>query len=267
MKFWGQIMRLALVVAGAFLALALQAGYDDFLVYYSTTGNDRYSDGSLVKDGECYALVYTRPGFTFAGFAADGRAASPESSDIAIMAPVAKGHRCPPTLFQVARAYADARTEGVWEVFLVDTRNAEGEPTGLDAQGRVQRVNGWRRVEGRVRGAKGGNSSMANFADLLQDTSAGRLESGASVLPPDAPLPRITDIKVVDGRVELQVADTVPYLTYDVSGAETPAKLKGRKRHLAKSAKDGRAGAPIKLEVPVDASDPAAPKFFKVIRK
>ena len=84
-------------------------------------------------------------------------------------------------------------------MFLVDTRNAEGEPTGLDAQGRVQRVNGWRRVEGRVRGAKGGNSSMANFADLLQDTSAGRLESGASVLPPDAPLPRITDIKVVDG--------------------------------------------------------------------
>lgn len=267
-KVINRILQMMLFLAGVMGALSLQAGYDDFLVYWSTKGCDRYLDGTPVKDGECYALVYTRPGFSFAGFAADGRAADPAASDIAIVAPVAKGHRCPPTLFQVARAYADERTQGVWEVFLVDTRNAEGQPLGLDEEGRVLRVNGWRRVEGRIKGQQGGMTSVGNFADLATDDSAARLDSGASVLPPDAPQPRITGIKVVNGQVELEVADTVPYVTYDVAGAEAPSHFKkGQGRRMARAAKDGRKGAPIKLEVPLDPVDPAAPKFFKVIRK
>ena len=74
------------------LMLALLAGMQaealssiqDRLLRFSTPGPDRYADGSLVLDGECYALVWSPKGTAFAGFNADGTVVS--SNDRIVLA-------------------------------------------------------------------------------------------------------------------------------------------------------------------------------------
>ena len=234
----------------------------DMLVSYSTRGTDRYFNGEPVKDGECYALVYTHPGKVFSGFQADGTVADPAASDLALVAPVAKGGRCPPVLFQVREQYASSRQGGAWEVFLIDTRDASGRPAGLDANGRLRRINRWNRVAGRIRTRRGTDSFGALEPTV---TPEGALTGGEGAMPPDAPRPRITGITVKNGVVELSVADTVPYATYDVDGAHEMHRL-GRRNRVAREAKDGVVGKPIKMEVEMkEGAD--APRFFRVFRK
>ena len=52
------------------------AGITDYVATFSTPGPDRYADGTVVADGECYALVWSPKGSTFAGFSADGTTVS-----------------------------------------------------------------------------------------------------------------------------------------------------------------------------------------------
>lgn len=251
----------------AVLLLLGTASAGDLLLTCSTRGGDTYADGAPVADGECYALVHTADGATFRGFTADGRAVDPAKSYVALAAPLAEGGRCPPTLFQVLEENAKGREGGKWELFLVDTRRADGTPAGADAEGRPRRVNAWRRVGGKVR-AKSGSLTSGASVETAADTSAERLAGGAGAVPADAPQPRITGIRVVDGQVELTVADTVPYLTYDVDGAATPQGFGRKSRRMARKARDGRAGGEITLEVePAALGGADGARFFRVVRK
>lgn len=256
----------------AFVAVGLAgmvlAGAKDLVFTCSTHGGDAYADGTPVADGECYALVYTEKGTTFQGFTADGRALNPKASYVALAASLAKGGRCPTTLFQVLEANAATRTNGVWELFLVDTRAADGKPAGMGADGRLGRVNAWRRVPGRICAKRGSLMSTGAFEEVAADDSADRLEGGAGAVPAETPRPRITGIRVVDGAVKLTVADTVPYLTYDVDGAVAPHDFGRRSRRMARQPRDGRAGGEITLEVaPQEIAGAGSARFFKVIRK
>ena len=261
---------MALIVLLASASVMADAN-DDRVFTCSTQGTDRYADGTAVKDGECYALVYTEKGCTFQGFNADGTARNPEQSYVALAAPLAKNHRCPPTLFQVLGRNAASRTSGTWEVFLLDTRTRDGLPSGLDAEGRIRRINAWSRVRGRIRSKKGGVGSSEKYEDLAEDDSADRLKGGASAVPPTAPQPRITGIKVVGDKVELTVADTVPYLTYDVEGAHEPHHFNPRfrrTRRVARRPQDGRANAPITMEVDAHAAtSEGTARFYKIVRE
>ena len=260
--------RLCGLICALFVGLAgmVLAGAKDLVFTCSTRGVDVYADGTPVADGECYALVYTEKGTTFQGFTADGRAQNPTNSYVALAASLAEGGRCPPTLFQVLEANAAVRTNGVWELFLLDTRAADGKPAGMDAEGRLRRVNAWSRVAGRIRAKRGSLTSTGAFEEVAADTSARRLEGGAGAIPADAPKPRITGIRVVDGTVKLTVADTVPYLTYDVDGAAAPHDFGRRSRRVARRPQDGRAGKAIEMEVPVE-KGAGDVRFFKVVRK
>lgn len=60
------------------------AGITDYVATFSTPGPDRYADGTVVADGECYALVWSPKGSTFAGFSADGTTVS--SADCVVLA-------------------------------------------------------------------------------------------------------------------------------------------------------------------------------------
>ena len=64
-----RIMAVAAVVMCAACAFG---SMQDKLARFSTPGPDRYADGSIVQDGECYALVWSPAGTAFAGFNADG---------------------------------------------------------------------------------------------------------------------------------------------------------------------------------------------------
>lgn len=267
MKWFGSCLN---QVVGLILTLGLigSALADDLLLTGSTRGGDTYEDGTPVADGECYALVHTTADATFRGFTADGRALDPSKSYVALAAPLAEGGRCPPTLFQVLEENARGREGGKWELFLLDTRTADGTPAGADAEGRPRRVNAWRRVKDKIR-AKSGSLTSGETVETVADTSADRLAGAAGAVPADAPQPRITAIRVLEeGKVELSVADTVPYLTYDVDGAATPHEIGRRSRRVARRARDGRAGGEITLEVePTELDGAEGARFFRVVRK
>ena len=66
----------AVLLAFAVFPMIASASVQDKVARFSTPGPDCYADGTLVADGECYALVWSPKGATFAGFNADGTAIS-----------------------------------------------------------------------------------------------------------------------------------------------------------------------------------------------
>ena len=112
--------KLTLMMGVAGLALASLAAVNDTLISFSTPGPDTYLDGTTVQDGECYALVWSQDG-VFEGAKADGTAV--DANDLVVLvAPVAKGGRCPDLVYQVAAATAEALKGGCYGVYLLDTR-------------------------------------------------------------------------------------------------------------------------------------------------
>ncbi|MBR4523429.1 MAG: tetratricopeptide repeat protein [Kiritimatiellae bacterium] len=105
---------------------SVHAGIDDAILRFSTPGPDHYADNRLVADGECYALVWSPAGESFAGFNADGTPAN-ESDRLILAAPLAKGGRCPETIFQVPAATYAELADGEWAVCLIDTRDARDQ--------------------------------------------------------------------------------------------------------------------------------------------
>lgn len=102
-------------VACVFLSGSIfAAGLDDSCVSFSTQGPDRYADGSVVLDGECYALVWSADG-EFNGFSADGSCVDGEDR-VVLLAPVARGGRCPPVLFQISAEIYKELSGGVLAV-------------------------------------------------------------------------------------------------------------------------------------------------------
>ena len=84
---------LATILAAA--AIPAMAGQDNLLATFSTQGPDRYADGTVVKDGESYALVWTKAGATFAGITVTGEAAGDQDLNrVLCVAPLAKDGRC-----------------------------------------------------------------------------------------------------------------------------------------------------------------------------
>ena len=104
----------ALALAGAALAAA-----NDVLITFSTPGPDTYADGTTVLDGERYALCWSKDFSQFA-IKADGTA---EGGAVVLKAPIAKGGRCPMTVFEIDADYAARNfAGGEWAVYLLDTR-------------------------------------------------------------------------------------------------------------------------------------------------
>ncbi|MBO7687301.1 MAG: hypothetical protein J6V72_12995 [Kiritimatiellae bacterium] len=204
----------------------------DKLARFSTPGPDCYADGTIVVDGECYALVWSPAGTTFSGFNADGTAAS--SRDRVVLAgALAQNGRCPDAVFQIPAKEYEALAGGKWTVCLVDTRNLAGVPTGV-RNGKPVRVNRWGIVSGGVNitdaacarprlaaATPGGTRSSAS------DSSASAVRANRlSAVPPNLAPPQITAIEVADGEVWLGVDGTVPYLDYTIISGETPNNLK-----------------------------------------
>ena len=141
--------RLAAAAACAvLLAGAATAGIEDMVLRFSTSGPDRYADGTVVADGECYALVWSPAGKAFSGFNADGTAASPDDC-VVLAAPLAQNGKCRDAFFQVPAAEYAELEGGEWAVCLVDTRNVYGVPAGVQ-DGRPLRVNRWGLVQSGV---------------------------------------------------------------------------------------------------------------------
>ena len=257
------------VIAVIMISACAFGSLQDKLARFSTPGPDRYADGSIVRDGECYALVWSPAGTAFAGFNADGTPVS--SNDRVVLAgALAQDGKCRDAVFQIpAKEYA-ALAGGEWAVCLVDTRNLAGEPTGTQ-NGKPVRVNRWGIVSGgveittaasarpRLAAAGGTRSVVSETTGGTRSVASVARATNLSAVPPNLLPPQITAIEVGDGEVWLGVGGTVPYLDYTIISGETPNDLKPD--YFSEVVEgDGRS------EIAIGTLQSAKRRFFKVKR-
>ena len=244
------------VIAGLMSAAAF-AGVNNVLVTFSTVGPDTYADGTQVRDGECYALVWTPSGSTFQGINADGTAAG--DSKIAIAAPVAKDGKCPPVTFQIDENFAAANYPGgTWGVYLLDTRKFAADADGVIINGEDGKpvvesvggaaVNGYGAVK-----TLSGSQMVSASADASVNAAS------ASVAPAGAANLKINDIKFVGDNVYLYVTGSLSCLQYGLQAGDKPNEL----APADGNAQYGNDGGEMIIVTP---KKPGA-QFFKVNRK
>jgi len=226
----------AVALAGAALAAA-----NDVLITFSTPGPDTYADGTAVLDGERYALCWSKDFSQFA-IKADGTA---EGGTVVLKAPVAKGGRCPTTVFEVDADYAKNFTGGEWAVYLLDTRKfaADGTASLAGAAGTVN-------TAGQVGTVSIGSGTVASLTGAA--ATASDLPAGVEL-----PKPEITGIKVEAGYVYVTVKGA-PYLGYGLVSGDTPDALTE-----APEAERAATGAE---EITIVTPAKAGGAFFKVTR-
>lgn len=203
MKMKEQIRKAsALMFSVAFAVGAAFAGADDALVTFSTSGAepDRYADGEIVMDGECYALVWSKDG-VFEGLNADGTPV--DSNDkVVLVAPVAKNGHCPEVVFQIDAADAAQQANGQYGVLLLDTRvNVNGvvSPRGVSG-GSLSMVNGYGAV---LEGQTVKSSDRVTVDAILRGDGFVAGENAAPVK--GVKQPRIKHIRIVGDKVFLTV--------------------------------------------------------------
>ena len=244
-RLMSHVLSLTLPLALALAATTAVAAPGDLAFRFGSVGPDAYADGSEVLPGESYALVWTREGASFAGFAADGTAAVPADSAVLMLAPVAakgpNGMHCPEVLFQLDAALAAPYAAGgTLTVCLVDTRLAGNRTlAGLKADGTPKLINAW----GTVTGAK----ASAVAAGARADVAMGAPD--ATAIPAGTPQPRITAIRKVGDKAYLTVAGTVPYLQYNATKGDEPQTVQGG-TNAAEEPKNGVLGEDVILVVP-----------------
>ena len=245
------------VFAGLVSAAAF-AGINNVLVTFSTVGPDFYADGSQVRDGECYALVWTPSGSAFAGINADGTAAG--DSKVVIAAPVAKDGKCPAVTFQVDEDYAAANYPGgTWGVYLLDTRKFAADADGVIIKGE----DGKPVVESVGGSTVNGYGAVATLSDskMVSASASGSVNAAtASTAPASAANLKINDIRFVGDNVYLYVTGSLSCLQYALQTGDKPNELVAPADGKAQYGKDDGE------MIIVTPKKPGA-QFFKVNRK
>ncbi len=198
-----------------FCALAHANSVEDARISFSTQGPDRYADGTVVMDGECYALVWSKDG-DFNGFAANGECVDAEDR-IVLIAPIAKGGRCPKVLFQIPAAEANELAGGKYAVYLLDTRVAEGEtvrPRGT-VNGKLALMNGYGAASANL--ALGGSSSDKT-AQESETGQKGQVASSLAAAPADCAQPRIKAMRIEGDNVFLTVENLKGFMRVSSGG-------------------------------------------------
>ncbi len=253
-------MKNILALVATLASLSVFAAVNDLLLTFSSTGPDTYADGTQVMDGECYALVWLPKDSAGIEIAADGTSADPAKGEIIVTASVAKGGRCPTVAFQLNAAFAEKYTGGSWALYLLDTRKVDesGKVTLAGVtNGRATAVN----AAGIVAASSVQATSKAKGVASASSTAAtSATTSATSVVPAGAPQPKVKGIRVEGGLVYITVADTVPYLQYNLAAGSDPAALD--EANAANNPVNGKAGEDIILVAP--ANEKAG--FFRVGR-
>jgi len=230
-------------------AAAAFAGAKNTMISFSTPGPDKYADGTIVLDDECYALVWTPSGATFSGFLADGTATG--SSKLVFAAPLAKGGKCPSVVFQIdEELVANDYNGGSFGVYLLDTRKTVNDQVvvgQLSAAGKPLNVN---------TAAKVGEAGVAGGVGAMGTISGG--VSAADVIA--AKQFKIKAIKVVGANVQITVEGAVNALPYAISTGNDPANLN---EQAAEQTKGAGADDEILFVVPKSGDS----MFFKVDQK
>lgn len=241
-----------------FLALfavsSVFAAQDDALITFSTVGPDKYADGTVVKDGENYALVWLKKDATFGGFKADGTLVDDQAdARLLCVFPRAENGRCKETFVQIDSLLVKALGEtGDFKLFLLDTRKADGTAAagGLDKTG----VLGYGEV------ASLGSAGSGTIKTVsIEDAGEAAI---ASAVPANVPQPVIKAVELKDGRFFITVSRTSPVIRYNVKAGDD-ATVSDDPAAAVKPL-PGDATNDIVLEVPVKKGEKQ--RFFRVNR-
>ena len=189
---------IAALFAMATVAAFATAGVDSLVVTFSTPGPDKYADGNLVLDGECYALVYTKDGV----------------HEPVITVSAAKNGKCIPVLFELSEGTASKYTGGEWGVFLLDTRDFAKDPSGQTLSGRDAKTGKPNVVNVTAPVAEGIASAGMSDATAEKGVGAGSYDLAG------VPQPEVTGIQIVGANVEVTVANTVPFVGYTLQSGK-----------------------------------------------
>lgn len=178
---------------------------------YHSVGIDTYADRKTpVRDGECYALVWIRDGFDFKGFKVDGSLVDGVNNAIAHVAPLASEGRCPPACFIVGAAFTSAHKNGTYKVVVLDTRCAQVGLLGVDAEGRLRRVNGWGWAKVKIQEQATKKSLQSVAVSVI-----GSVTETASEMPEGCRTPVIVGFdRLPGGGARVRFTDSETYNTY-----------------------------------------------------
>ena len=227
---------IAALFAMASAAVFATAGVDDLVVTFSTPGPDKYADGTVVLDNECYSLAYAKDG---------------EITPV-LTVRAAQNGRCIPVLFRLSEATAANYMGGEWGVFLLDTRDFAKDATGktlapLDKSGKPTVVNVTAAVE------DGFASAGMYDATAAKGVAAGSYDLVAAKVPQ----PKVTGIQIVGANVEVKVSNTVPFVGYTLQSGNDVKKFSVPPGAVGSA---GDASGDIKLVAPKG----EGAQFFKV---
>lgn len=247
--------KLSLLIAASAMATCAFAA-TPVQVFFSSTGPDKYADGTDVLDGEIYAFVWVAEGAEFAGINYDGTLKDPVNNKIIRQYPAALGKRCRLCAFPLDNG--DQDLVGSFYVYLFDTRvttvTAEGqevvEVAKKDADGKYVSLNAVERIEADI------VKTEVNRVPAESALSGGN--AVASALPEDVKNPVITSVDVVNGGVVVGVKDTVPYVRYAISAGESVTAID---KVLATGVNGTESG-----ELTLTVTNPDKNRFFKVVR-
>ena len=220
------------VLTAFILVTSLAFGAEnDTILTFSTQGPDTYGDGSTVLDGERYALVWVKDGAEFAGLTADCKPLADTTKVIAV-APLAKGGKCPETVFEIDADYAETLKGGSFALYLLDTRVSKTElaksgKLSVNAVGRVFRDD---RVLSDSSGSiaasdsSGSNDSIA-AAGGVASVKAGAVSLATVGVYTKIEEPRIETMKVGSAKIELTVSGMSGVADYMVVQGAEPGKV------------------------------------------
>ena len=238
-----------LMAAAAIAAFA--DGDDNVVVLVTTAGPDTYKGGETVLDGECYALVWSSDG-VFDGFTAAGEPVD-KNDRIVNVGAVAKNGHCR-AAFEISATLVDSLKNGVYAIYLLDTRVKEGEsvvPRGL-VNGKLAVLNGYGEVSEGVTVSAG-----VAVANETQDGEGGGKHVGTVAAPaPNVQQPKIKKIVPEEGGMAIYVENLKGYMRVQtgkdlsLSDGVTPA------------VQTGGSDDTVKIVVPKEGDS----GFYKVIR-
>ena len=234
-------MKKTLAVFAALVAAAAFAGTDDLLITFSTPGPDKYADGSVVLDGESYALVWTPN-------------AGGDSCTV-LLAPFAKDGRCDSTLFRIDEGKKSQYDDGTWSVYLLDTRDFVNDATGKTmTKATLADVNAGKGYNAKAKVIDGVvTTGTMNSLPVVPAVAAGDFDLEDAGIPS----PKVTGIQVLEDNVAVTVSDTVPFVGYTLQSGDGAFNFSVPE---GASSANGKAGAEITLVTPK--KDGA--QFFKV---
>lgn len=265
MKFKALLMA-SMAAATTVFAGGLSTGEDALILTFKTQGPDRYADGQIVKDGEFYALVWIAKPAVGVAIDVDGKAVGLDQagnkveSQTRVLCTTKSKDGAFERVYQIANPsdYVD----GTFSLVLLDTRDAQGNPSASSSFSEDGRVNGYVVV---------GECSTPVVSGLagVQGTKTAtdpQIAAIASLLPENIKNLNlsISGIDVRNGKVFLTVTGTSAKLDYGVAASSTPEGLENAQTDKGAKAENGENDV-ITLEVEIPAGQQG--QFFKVGRK